>query len=52
MITLLVWVYTSSLILLFGANFTAQLHAIRLQEPIPNSGAAQRGKSDDFPSYG
>jgi membrane protein len=52
MIALLVWVYTSSLILLFGANFTAQLHAIRLQEPLPNSGAAQRGKSEDFPSYG
>jgi membrane protein len=51
-IALLVWVYTSSLILLFGANFTAQLHAIRLQEPIPNSGALQHGKSDDFPSYG
>jgi membrane protein len=51
-IALLVWVYTSSLILLFGANFTAQLHAIRLQDPIPNSGALPRGKSEDFPSYG
>jgi membrane protein len=52
MIALLVWVYTSSLILLFGANFTAQLHGIRLQEPVPDLEALRRGKSEDFPSYG
>jgi membrane protein len=49
-IALLVWVYTSSLILLFGANFTAQLHGIRLQGPVPDSGKFQRGKSEDFPT--
>jgi membrane protein len=47
---LLVWIYTSSLILLFGANFTAQLHGIRLQEPMPDSGKLQRAKFEDFPS--
>ncbi len=50
MIALLVWVYTSSLILLFGANFTAQLHGIRLQEPMPGNGELQRGRPQDFPS--
>ena len=49
-IALLVWVYTSSLILLFGANFTAQLHGIRMQEPVPGSGTFQREESQDFPS--
>jgi membrane protein len=49
-IALLVWIYTSSLILLFGANFTAQLHRIRLQEPVPDSGKFQRGRFQDFPS--
>jgi membrane protein len=49
-IALLVWIYTSSLILLFGANFTAQLHGIRLQEPMPDSGKFQRAKFEDFPS--
>jgi len=50
-IALLVWIYTSSLILLFGANFTAQLHGIRLQEPVPDSGMFQRGRFQDFPSH-
>jgi membrane protein len=49
-IALLVWIYTSSLILLFGANFTAQLHGIRLQEPVPDSSMFQRGRFEDFPS--
>lgn len=49
-IALLVWVYTSSLILLFGANFTAQLHGIRMQEPVPDSGIFRRRESQDFPS--
>jgi membrane protein len=48
MIALLVWVYTSSLILLFGANFTAQLHGIRMQEPIPSTDTYQRGRFPDF----
>ena len=50
-ITLLVWVYTSSLILLFGANFTAQLHGIRMQEPVPGSEPVLHGKAQDFPSH-
>jgi membrane protein len=49
-IALLVWIYTSSLILLFGANFTAQLHGIRLQGPAPESDAIPRGRLEDFPS--
>jgi membrane protein len=49
-IALLVWIYTSSLILLFGANFTAQLHGIRLQELVPDSGHFQRERFEDFPS--
>lgn len=49
-IALLVWVYTSNLILLFGANFTAQLHRVRLQGPVLDSGALQRGNPYDFPS--
>jgi len=36
-IAILVWVYTSSLILLFGANFCAQLHWMRMDLPIPSS---------------
>lgn len=35
-IALLAWVYTSNMILLFGANFSAQLHWIRMD--IPRSG--------------
>jgi len=35
-ILVLVWVYTTNLIMLFGANFSAQLHRpIQQQEPIP-----------------
>ncbi len=34
-IAILVWVYTSNLILLFGANFCAQFHWIRMDLPIP-----------------
>ncbi len=36
-IAILVWVYTSSLILIFGANFCAQLHWIRMDLPATNS---------------
>lgn len=34
-IALLAWVYTSNMILLFGANFCAQLHWIRVDIPGP-----------------
>ncbi len=42
-ILLLVWVYTSSLIMLFGANFSAQLHSSHLAEnAVPLPGASVR----------
>jgi YihY family inner membrane protein len=42
-ILLLVWVYTSSLIMLFGANFSAQLHRTDLKrERAPVPGASER----------
>ena len=37
-IALLVWVYTSNLILLFGANFCAQFHWIRMDSPALDNG--------------
>jgi membrane protein len=49
-ITLLVWVYTSNVILLFGANFSAQLHNIRLQSPAPRAGTFPGEKLRSFPS--
>ena len=45
--TLLVWVYTSNLILLFGANFSAQMHRARLELSIRNSGVFSRNKPID-----
>ncbi len=36
-ITLLVWVYTSSLILLFGANFSAQMNRARIEQSVKNN---------------
>ena len=48
-ITLLVWVYTSNLILLFGANFSAQLHNIRMQGPAPRAGTFPGEKLRSFP---
>jgi membrane protein len=49
-IALLVWVYISNLILLFGANFSAQLHGIRMQTPAPHVGAFPGEKVHGFPS--
>jgi uncharacterized BrkB/YihY/UPF0761 family membrane protein len=34
MIALLAWVYTSNLIILFGANFSAQLHGIAAEKDL------------------
>jgi len=42
MIALLVWVYTSNLIILFGANFSAQIQRVTLQEPGPDSGVSPK----------
>jgi len=44
-IAILVWVYTSSLILIFGANFCAQLHWIRMGSPLPNGTISTAQKS-------
>lgn len=37
-IALLVWIYTSNLIMLFGANLSAQVHRMNTEEPIAYSG--------------
>ena len=50
-IALLVWVYTSNLILLFGANFSAQLHSMRMQTPPPHAGTFPGEKLRSFPSH-
>lgn len=49
-IALLVWVYTTNLILLFGANFSAQLHAIRMQTTAPRAGTFPGEKLRGLPS--
>ena len=50
-IVLLVWVYTSNVILLFGANFSAQLHSIRMQMPVPRAGTFPGEKLRDLPTH-
>jgi membrane protein len=47
-IALLAWVYTSNIILLFGANFSAQLHSIISE--LPNSDLYFGEKLRRFPS--
>jgi membrane protein len=49
-IALLAWVYTSNLIMLFGANFSAQLHGITLEQSSSESGTASGEKLRRFPS--
>jgi len=39
-IALLVWVYTSNIILIYGANFCAQLHWARMDVPVSDIGPA------------
>jgi membrane protein len=48
-IALLVWVYTSNVIMLFGANFSAQLHNIRMQSPAPRAGTFPGEKLRSLP---
>jgi membrane protein len=48
-IALLAWVYTSNLIMIFGANFSAQLHGIRLEQLLRDSGSFPREKVSRFP---
>jgi membrane protein len=50
-IALLVWVYTSNLILLYGANFSAQLHSIRMETPVPRAGTFPGEKVRSLPSH-
>jgi membrane protein len=49
-IALLAWVYTSNLILLFGANFSAQLHGFMWEQSLPDSGLFLGEKLRRFPS--
>jgi membrane protein len=49
-IALLVWVYTSSLLLLFGAHFSAQVHWIRTEIPLPVPGGFAGEKLRRFSS--
>jgi membrane protein len=41
-IALLVWVYTSNIILIYGANFCAQLHWARMDTAVSDAGPAIR----------
>jgi membrane protein len=49
-IALLAWVYASNLIMLFGANFSAQLHWTSSDFQLPGSGSLPRDKISRFPS--
>jgi membrane protein len=50
-IVLLVWVYTSILILLFGVNYSAQWHRIRQEQPIAKLGAPSKRKTAGLPLH-
>jgi membrane protein len=49
-IALLVWVYISNLILIFGAHFSAQLRWTASEFQLPGSNAPSRDKISRFPS--
>jgi membrane protein len=49
-IALLAWVYTSNLILLFGANFSAQLHGMMWEQTMPTAGMYFGEKLRRFPT--
>jgi membrane protein len=51
-IALLTWVYTSNLIVIFGANFSAQLHWTASELPLPGSDASLTNKISRFPTRG
>jgi membrane protein len=51
MIVLLAWVYTSSMIMLFGANFSAQLHAAADKKCLQESDDLQHDNISRFPSH-
>jgi membrane protein len=50
-IALLTWVYTSSLIMLFGANLSAQLHSIALEQTPAEHEALADDNITRFPSH-
>jgi membrane protein len=49
-ITLLAWVYTSNIILIFGANFSAQMHWAAAEFQVPGSDSFRRDKISQFPT--
>jgi membrane protein len=49
-IALLVWVYTSNIIMLFGANFSAQLHSLRTEQALIDSGSINVKNFRRYPS--
>jgi membrane protein len=49
-IALLAWVYASNLIMLFGANFSAQLNTLRTEQALLDSGIFHTDKIRRFPS--
>jgi membrane protein len=49
-IALFVWVYTSNIIMLFGANFSAQLHSMRTEQALIDSGAVNVKNFRRYPS--
>jgi len=49
-VALLAWVYTSNMIMLFGANFSAQLHELISEEFIPDSDLYIGEKLRRFPT--
>jgi len=55
-IALLTWLYASSLITLYGANFSAKLHGARMDEAgqpnLPGSGQPAKAKVRTFPPRG
>ena len=51
-IALLAWVYTSNLILLFGANFSAQLHGFMWEQSLPIPGCSLGKGCDGFHQEG
>jgi membrane protein len=48
-IALLTWVYTSNMMLIFGANFSAQLHWITSELLLPGDGASPRNRISRLP---
>jgi uncharacterized BrkB/YihY/UPF0761 family membrane protein len=50
-IALLAWVYTSNLIMLFGAHFSAQLHWMSSERSSPGTGELPKSSVRRFPTH-